>query len=289
MRKVQNKGLGKGLDALLASSSTEDEAHSIQEISIHEIDPGEAQPRKQFDEDKLATLAESIKTHGVVQPIIVHKQGDRYRIVAGERRWRASRLAGLKTVPAIIKEYSTRDVMEIALIENIQREDLNPIEEAEAFQRLMTEYGLKQEEVAAIVGRSRSAIANSVRILTLTHKIQAYIIEGKLTSGHARTLVTVVEPSRQEWLAEQIIHKNLNVRDTEKLVKQEEEKVNKPEKKKDQPKGIIELEDLRDQLRNKLGTQVNILGSSSNGKIQISYFSQEELERISELVLKQEK
>jgi len=285
MRKTQNKGLGKGLEALLASSNTEADGYNIQELSVHDIDPSEAQPRKLFDEEKLAALAESIKTHGVVQPIIVHKQGNRYKIVAGERRWRASRLAGLRTIPSIVKEYTSRDVMEIALIENIQREDLNPLEEAEAFQRLMTEYGLKQEEVAMIVGRSRSAIANSVRILTLTHKVQSLIIEGKLTSGHARTLVTVVEPSRQEWLAEQIIHRNLNVRDTEKLVRQEEEKKKQSVKIKEPIKGTIELQDLGEQLRDKLGTQVSIVGTPSNGKIHITYFSQEELERISEFIL----
>ncbi len=200
MKKMMNKGLGKGLDALLASSSTEEELNSILDLSVHLIDPGEEQPRKQFDQEKLETLAESIRAHGVVQPVIVRKNGDRYALVAGERRWRASRLAGMKTIPAIVKEYSSRDVMEIALIENLQREDLNPIEEAEAFQRLMNDYGMTQEEVAKVVGRSRSAVANTVRMLTLPTKVRSYLIDGRLSSGHARALVAIGEEERQIWL-----------------------------------------------------------------------------------------
>ncbi len=285
MKKIQNKGLGKGLEALLAASNTEEE-NSVQELSIHLLDPGESQPRKMFDSDKLQSLAESIKTHGVVQPVIVRKQGTRYVIVAGERRWRASRLAGLQTIPAIVKDYSTRDVMEIALIENLQREDLNPIEEAEAFKRLMDDYGLKQEEVAHIVGRSRSAIANTVRMLTLPSKVQGYLIEGSLTAGHARTLITVSEPSHQEWLAKQIIDKGLNVRETEKLLQQEETaKKKKFVKPLPEAKGIAELDDLRDHLRSLLGTQVEITGSPQNGKIHVAFYSTEELNRIAEIIL----
>lgn len=286
MKRSLNKGLGKGLDALLASSSTEEDRNSILDLSINQVDPAEEQPRKQFDQDKLEALAESIRAHGVVQPVIVRKQGERFTLVAGERRWRAARLAGLKTIPAIVKEYSSRDVMEIALIENLQREDLNPIEEAEAFQRLMDDYGLTQEEVARIVGRSRSAVANAVRMLTLPARIKSYLIDGQLSSGHARTLVAVGDAGRQEWLAGQIISRGLNVRETEQLVQRDEVAKKKSiEKKGKDMKGQAELEDLRDQLRTLLGTQVEISGSPVRGKIQISYFSTDEMNRICEILL----
>ncbi len=288
MKKTMNKGLGKGLEALLASSSTEDEQNSVLDLSVHLIDPGEEQPRKQFDQEKLETLAESIRAHGVVQPVIVRKQGDRYALVAGERRWRASRLAGLKSIPAIVKEYSSRDVMEIALIENLQREDLNPIEEGEAFQRLMNDYGMTQEDVAKVVGRSRSAVANTVRMLSLPTKIRSFLIDGSLTSGHARALVAIAEEERQLWLADQIRSRQLNVRETEQLVQREETAKTKQvsDKKKKEVKGQAELDDLRDQLRSIMGTQVEIVGSPVRGKIQISYFSAEELERLSDILLK---
>ena len=288
MKKTMNKGLGKGLEALLASSSTEDEQNSVLDLSVHLIDPGEEQPRKQFDQEKLETLAESIRAHGVVQPVIVRKQGDRYALVAGERRWRASRLAGLKSIPAIVKEYSSRDVMEIALIENLQREDLNPIEEGEAFQRLMNDYGMTQEDVAKVVGRSRSAVANTVRMLSLPTKIRSFLIDGSLTSGHARALVAIAEEERQLWLAEQIRSRQLNVRETEQLVQREETAKMKPilDKKKKEVTGQAELDDLRDQLRSIMGTQVEIAGSPVRGKIQISYFSAEELERLTDILLK---
>ena len=288
MKKTITKGLGKGLDALLASSSTEEEQNSVLDLSVHLIDPGDEQPRKQFDQVKLETLAESIKAHGVVQPVIVRKQGDRYALVAGERRWRASRLAGMKTIPAIVKEYSTRDVMEIALIENLQREDLNPIEEGEAFQRLMTDYGMTQEDVAKVVGRSRSAIANTVRMLTLPARVRTYLIDGSLTSGHARALVTIAEEDRQIALADQILARQLNVRETEQLVHREETARAKsvPEPVRKDGKGQAELDDLKDQLRSMLGTQVEIAGSPVRGKIQISYFSADELSRLSDILLK---
>ena len=286
MKKGMPKGLGKGLDALLASSSTEEERNSVLDLSVHLIDPGEEQPRKQFDQDKLETLAESIRAHGVVQPIIVRKTGDRYALVAGERRWRASRLAGLKFIPAIVKEYSTRDVMEIALIENLQREDLNPIEEAEAFQRLMHDYELTQEQVAGIVGRSRSAVANTVRMLSLPTSVRGYLIDGRLTSGHARTLVALADATLQEQLATQIIEKDLNVREAEQLVARlEKGRTQKPKLPKEE-KGQAEMADLCDRLRGFFGTQVDIKGSAARGKIEVSYFSSEELDRLIELLLK---
>ncbi len=287
MKRSLNKGLGKGLDALLASSSTEEDRNSILDISVHQIDPAEEQPRKQFDQDKLEALAESIRAHGVVQPVIVRKQGDRFTLVAGERRWRASRIVGLKTIPAIVKEYTSRDVMEIALIENLQREDLNPIEEAEAFLHLMDDFGLTQEEVSRIAGRSRSAVANAVRLLTLPAAVRSLLIDGRLSSGHARTLVAVGDAGRQEWLAGQIIGRDLNVRETEQLVRREETVKKKiADRKSDRnEKGQAEMEDLRDQLRSHLGTQVEISGSPAHGKIQISYFTADEMDRICKMLL----
>lgn len=286
MKKGMTKGLGKGLDALLASSSTEEERNSILDLSVHLIDPGDEQPRKQFDQEKLEALASSIVAHGVVQPVIVRKQGDRYTLVAGERRWRAARLAGLKSIPAIVKEYTSRDVMEIALIENLQREDLNPIEEGEAFQRLMDDYGLTQEEVASVVGRSRSAVANTVRMLTLPPKVRGYLMDGRLTSGHARTLVAVNAPEKQEELADQMIGKGLNVREAENLVKRHQlHPIQKPRKEGSDAMGA-ELLDICDRLRSVLGTQVELQGSMQRGKIQISYFSMEDLDRLCELLLK---
>ena len=286
MKKGLNKGLGKGLDALLASSSTEEDRNSVLDLSVHLIDPGDEQPRKQFDQEKLEALSSSIQAHGVVQPVIVRKQGERYTLVAGERRWRASRLAGLKTIPAIIKDYSSRDVMEIALIENLQREDLNPIEEGEAFQRLMVDYGLTQEDVAKAVGRSRSAIANTVRMLTLPQRIRGYLIDGRLSSGHARTLIALGDEEKQEQLAETMIARELNVREAELLVKKFSSGATKKPKPVKEAKGEAELQDLQDQLRSRLGTQVEIVGSVQRGKIQISYFSAEELNRLSEELLK---
>ena len=286
MKKGLNKGLGKGLDALLASSNTEEDRNSVLDLSVHLIDPGDEQPRKQFDQEKLEALATSIQAHGVVQPVIVRKQGDRYTLVAGERRWRASRLAGLKTIPAIIKDYTSRDVMEIALIENLQREDLNPIEEGEAFQRLMVDYGLTQEDVAKAVGRSRSAIANTVRMLTLPQRIRGYLIDGRLSSGHARTLIALGDEEKQEQLAETMIARELNVREAELLVKRFASGATKKAKPAKDAKGEAELQDLQDQLRSKLGTQVEIVGSMRRGKIQISFFSTEELDRLSEELLK---
>ena len=202
------KGLGKGLEALISSTNALDDArNSVMEVRINQVEPNSEQPRKIFDQEKLDALAESIKNHGVVQPIIVRSEGPYYKIVAGERRWRAAKLAGLKTIPVIIKDITSREVMEIALIENLQREDLNPIEEAEAYQKLIEEYSITQEEVAKIVGKSRAAIANSVRLLTLTSEIKEMVSDGRLTSGHARTLITVPDAKRQNELANIIVEK----------------------------------------------------------------------------------
>ena len=278
------KGLGRGLDALISSANTLDEGRSIVEIRINEVEPNIEQPRKVFDQEKLETLAESIKEHGGVQPIIVRKEGSRYIIVAGERRWRASKLAGLKTIPVIIKDLSTREVMEIALIENLQREDLNPIEEAEAYQKLMEEYEMTQEEVAKIVGKSRAAIANSVRLLTLTNEIKEMLLDGRITSGHARTLITIPDMERQNELAKEIVEKNLSVREIEKLAALENKK--STPRKKPISKNNIEVTNLEEKLRTAYGTKINLVRGKNKGKIVFEYYSNDEFDRIIDILLK---
>ncbi len=275
------KGLGKGLGALITSAGSENEDSGVTELRINEIEPNINQPRKNFNDESLIQLSESIKSHGIMQPIIVKREKDTYRIVAGERRWRAARMAGLVTVPVIIKELSNKQVMEMALIENLQREDLNAIEEADAFDRLMKEYNLTQEEVSAAVGRSRSAIANSIRLLGLGAKIKGYLISGELTSGHARTLIGIEDKELQEKIAGEIIAKGLNVRDTEKLVKKYLQKKIKKDNKKN-----IELMEIEDRLKNIFGTKVQLLSNNKKGKILIEYYSNEELDRILEMCVK---
>lgn len=277
------KGLGKGLDALISSTNALDESSgSLLELKINDVEPNSDQPRKIFDQEKLETLSQSIREHGVVQPIIVRKEGSRYIIVAGERRWRASKMAGLKTIPVVIKDLSTREVMEIALIENLQREDLNPIEEAEAYQKLMDEFGLTQEDVARVVGKSRAAVANSVRLLSLEIDVQEMLTDGRLTSGHARTLITLNDPKRQKELASQIIEKGLNVRETERLASREDRKV--PVKKKAVVKNAAEVENLTEILRRIFGTKIDLQRGKDKGKIVIEYYSEEEFDRIIEIL-----
>ncbi|RCX16127.1 chromosome segregation DNA-binding protein [Anaerobacterium chartisolvens] len=278
---MMKKGLGKGLGALITSAGSENGDNGVTELRITEIEPNINQPRKNFNDESLIQLSESIKSHGIMQPIIVKREKDTYRIVAGERRWRAARMAGLVTVPVIIKELSNKQVMEMALIENLQREDLNAIEEADAFDRLMKEYNLTQEEVSAAVGRSRSAIANSIRLLGLGDKIKGYLINGELTSGHARTLIGIEDKELQEKIAGEIIANGLNVRDTEKLVKKYLQKKIKKENKKN-----IELIEIEDRLKNIFGTKVQLLSNNKKGKILIEYYSNEELDRILEMCVK---
>lgn len=275
------KGLGKGLGALLDSGDMDDK-NSVLELSINEIEPNTDQPRKYFDQDKLTQLSESIKEHGVVQPIIVKKHNDSYRIVAGERRWRAAKLADFKTIPVIVKDLSSKQVMEIALIENLQREDLNPIEEAEAYHKLMKEYLLTQEQLSKVVGKSRSSIANTVRLLTLSEKVKNYIIQGQLTSGHARTLVSLEDKKMQDEIVDKIVQNQLNVRDTEKLINQIKNIKSKKNKKVKEKDAIIK--DIEDRLKNVLGTKVDLVQNSNKGKIVIEYYSPEELDRIFDII-----
>lgn len=272
------KGLGKGLGALLTSE--EDVTTGVTEMRINDIEPNMGQPRKKFDDEKLMQLSESIKQHGVVQPIIVRKENNGYKIIAGERRWRAARLAGLNVVPVVIKDISDKQVMEIALIENLQREDLNPIEEAEAYEKLISEYKMTQEEISNTVGKSRSAVANSLRLLNLNEKIREYLIEGALSSGHARALLSIEDNSVQISVAEEIIKRELNVRDTEKMVKQILSR--KPAKK--EKKMSEEYRDLEENFKEIFGTKVKLLAGNKKGKILIEYYSNEELERIVDIV-----
>jgi ParB family chromosome partitioning protein len=272
------KGLGKGLGALIASAESEDSG--VRELRINEVEPNSGQPRKHFNDEKLAQLAESIKQHGVVQPLIVQRDGNTYKIVAGERRWRASRLAGLQNVPVIIRDLSNKQVMEIALIENLQREDLNPIEEAEAYERLMEEFGMTQEEISATVGKSRPAIANSVRLLSLQDKIKNMVISGEISSGHARTILSIEDREIQLKAVEEVVKKELNVRETELLVKRlTTKKAGKKSKAAD-----IEHLALEERFREIFGTKVKIINNKKNGKILIEYYSIDELDRIINIV-----
>lgn len=277
------KGLGKGLGALIESSNTENEKYenkAVTELKINEIEPNKSQPRRIFNDEKLIQLSESIRQHGVVQPIIVKKDNDVYRIVAGERRWRAARMAGLNSVPVIVKELSNKEMMELALIENIQREDLNPLEEAEAYERLIKDYNMTQDELAGIIGKSRSAIANTIRLLHQTDTIKGYIIGGELSPGHARALLAIEDLEQREKAAEEIIKKGLNVRDTEELVKKllTKKKVIKEKNKNEN------YQEIEDKLKNIFGTKVEIQAKNKKGKIMIEYYSLEELDRILEMV-----
>ncbi len=272
------KGLGKGLGALISSAESDD--NGIREIRINDIEPNIEQPRKNFNDEKLTKLAESIKQHGVVQPLIVHREGNTYRLVAGERRWRAARLAGLQTVPVIVRELTDRQVMEIALIENIQREDLNPVEEAEAYEKLISEYGMTQEEVSNTVGRSRPAITNSLRLLSLQDKIKSSLISGEISSGHARALLSIESKDVQLKALEEIIRRELSVRETELLVKQ----LSNPKKSKKTKTVDAEYQAIEEKFREVFGTKVRIMNNKKNGKILIEYYSPDELDRIISII-----
>lgn len=254
-------------------------------IKISRIEPNREQPRKDFSEEQLQELADSIRQYGVLQPLLVQKKGDLYEIVAGERRWRAAKMAGLKEIPVVVREYGKQQAMEIALIENVQREDLNPIEEAVAYQRLMQEFHLKQEEIAERVSKNRSTITNSMRLLNLVPEIQQMLIDGLISSGHARALLAVPDPAQQLALAERIIKDHLSVREVEKAVKALG-KIQK-EKKKEKEDEALELifKNLEERMKTVVGTKVNINRKDrSKGKIEIEYYSEAELERIVELI-----
>lgn len=288
-------GLGKGLDSMIPAkkekenvvTKVEDNVSRETFINITEIEPNREQPRRHFDEDSLLELAESIKQYGIVQPLILQKRNEIFEIVAGERRWRAARIAGLKKVPAIIKNYTEREVLEIALIENIQREDLNPIEEASAYKKLIEEFKLKQDEVAERVSKSRAAITNSLRLLKLGENVQQMLVDELITSGHARALLSVPDQKLQDELATQILDQKLSVRDTEKMVKNaQKEKKASTEKKKDNKVEQLVYKDLENKMTEALGTKVLISKKGKNkGTIILEYYSQEDLERITDILL----
>lgn len=267
--------LGKGLEALIPEKSEE-----IVYIDINKIFPREDQPRKEFRDESLKELASSIKEKGVLQPIIVSRVGDgTFKIITGERRWRAAFIAGLTKVPALIKDFSGRDSLEVALIENIQREDLNPIETAEAFNRLINEFNIKQDELSARVGKDRATIANYLRLLKLPEEVKSLIFSGAITTGHAKAIVSLEDRVKQIEIAKQISQKGLSVRETENLVKRfsKKPKIKKP---KDPQISLLEQDLIRS-----LGTKVKILHKDKRGKIEIEYYSLEELERLLDILL----
>ena len=278
-------GLGKGLDTLIPpKKETKKEVVEVKKIEefidINKIEPNKEQPRKSFNEDSLIELSESIKQHGIVQPLVVTKKDDYFEIIAGERRWRAAKKAGLKEVPVVVKDYSPQEIMEIALIENIQREDLNPVEEAMAYQRLIKEYDLKQDEVAERVSKSRTTITNSLRLLKLDDRVQDMLIQESISSGHARALLAVKEGDEQYNLAMKIFDEKLSVRETEKLIKSLNKVKSEKPKKKELANDFV-YRDLEEKLKMITGTKVVINRKTEKiGKIEIEYYNQEDLEKI---------
>lgn len=278
-------GLGKGLDTLIPpKKETKKEVVEVKKIEefidINKIEPNKEQPRKSFNEDSLIELSESIKQHGIVQPLVVTKKDDYFEIIAGERRWRAAKKAELKEVPVVVKDYSPQEIMEIALIENIQREDLNPVEEAMAYQRLIKEYDLKQDEVAERVSKSRTTITNSLRLLKLDDRVQDMLIQESISSGHARALLAVKEGDEQYNLAMKIFDEKLSVRETEKLIKSLNKVKSEKPKKKELANDFV-YRDLEEKLKMITGTKVVInRKTEKSGKIEIEYYNQEDLEKI---------
>ena len=289
------KGLGKGIDAMISGDNTKTKqvvkevVKEVDTIDINKIEPNNNQPRKNFNEDKIHELAESIKQHGLIEPLIVQKgKKGFYTIIAGERRWRAAREAGVKEIPVVVKDYSDQQVMEIALIENIQREDLNAIEEAEAYDRLIRDFNLKQDEVAERVSKSRVAITNSLRLLKLDERVREMIIEDKIKSGHARALLGVSDADEQYKLAVMIFDNSMSVRETEKMVKKylaDKKKPVKEVREKDTQTELI-YKDYEEKLKSVIGTKVNINNKGKGkGKIEIEYFSADEFDRIMTMMM----
>ena len=287
------RGLGKGLDIMLpdkiGNASTEGRkkpeiGKDVIFVKIGKIEPNRYQPRKKFDEDALLELSESLKQYGILQPLLVQDKKEYYEIIAGERRWRAAKIAGLKELPVIVKELTEQEIVEISLIENIQRENLNPIEEAQAFKRLLNEFNLKQDELAERVSKSRTAVTNSIRLLKLDERVQQMVIDDLLTTGHARTLLAISDNEKQYLLAQQIFDEKLSVRETEKLVKKLQSEKKESIVKTDNNDLSIFYEDVEQKLKNIMGTKVLIhQKDKEKGKIEIEYYSSDELERIVDL------
>lgn len=299
MATAKKNGLGKGLDSLItnkvntAKTTTATTKPAVKKdekvvegvlVNINKVEPNREQPRKNFDEDALLELAESIKQFGVLQPLLVQQKDDYYEIIAGERRWRAAKIAGVKEVPVIVKEYTDQEILEIGLIENIQRENLNPIEEAIAFKRLLEEFNLKQDEVAERVSKSRTAVTNSMRLLKLSDKVQQMIIDDMISTGHARALLAIDDPELQYTLANKIFDEKLSVRETEKLVK-EIKNPKKPKEKKVMENAFI-YQDLEEKMKGVFGTKVSIASKGKGkGKIEIEYYSDDELEHLFDMMM----
>ena len=289
---VNKRGLGKGLDTMIPPVKNEKKSEKGDPakepetlVNITKVEPNREQPRKNFDEDALLELSESIKQYGLLQPILVQDRKDYYEIIAGERRWRAAKLAGLKQVPVIIKNLTDQEIVEISLIENIQRENLNPIEEAQAYKRLLNEFHLKQDEVAERVSKSRTAVTNSMRLLKLSDDVQRMVIDEMITTGHARALLGVEDPAEQYNLAQRIFDEKLSVREVEKIVKNMGKPVKlKKEKVVDKSMQVI-YDDISEKLKTQLGTKVNIVPKEDgSGKIEIEFYSHDELDRILDLM-----
>lgn len=288
------KGLGKGLDALIPPSPVEEKKAPAQEakkteqgnetiVKITKVEPNREQPRKNFDEDALQELADSIRQFGVIQPIVVQDRKDHYEIIAGERRWRAAKIAGLKEVPVIIKNYTEQEIVEISLIENIQRENLNPIEEAQAYKKLLTEFNLKQDEVAERVSKSRTAVTNSMRLLKLSEEVQQMVIDEMLSTGHARALLAIENADEQYTLAQKVFDEKLSVRDVEKIVKN----LHKPAKPKKLDDKALELiyQDIEEKLKQALSTKVSVSSKGGGaGKIEMEFYSHDDLDRLVEIL-----
>jgi len=301
---MAKKGLGKGLGAIFGedvikesqeesikgktAEKTEENGRELM-VKLALIEPNREQPRKDFNEEQLGELAESIKRYGILQPLLVQKKGGFYELIAGERRWRAAKIAGLKEVPVVLREYSRQETMEIALIENVQREDLNPIEEALAYQQLVKEFNLTQEEIAVKVAKNRATITNSMRLLKLDEQIQEMLIQNLITSGHARALLSLEDKKLQLKAAKLILDGRLSVRETEKLVKRlakeaSSEKDEKKEKIRDEAMMII-YQNLEERMKSIMGTKVSIHNKDKNkGRIEIEYYSKAELERLVEMI-----
>ena len=293
------RGLGKGLDSLIptnvmmesevkhatvsTASSPEEEKDGTLMVKLSKVEPNREQPRKNFDEDSLQELAESLKQFGMLQPILVQNRGDYYEIIAGERRWRAAKIAGLKEVPVIVRELTDQEIVEISLIENIQREDLNPIEEAQAYKRLLTEFHLKQDEVAERVSKSRTAVTNSMRLLKLCDEVQMMVVDDMISTGHARALISIEDPEEQYLIAQKIFDEKLSVREVEKLVK-DLHKPPKPPKEENKTLQAI-YQEISERLKQSLSTKVSVSAKQNGaGKIEIEFYNHEDLERLLERI-----
>lgn len=291
---MSKKALGKGIDALIdqVEEPEPEERRDVEKISIRQIEANPYQPRTQFDEEALSELADSIKQRGIIQPLVVEKSRQGYTIVAGERRFRAARMAGLTEIPVLIRSFSDEEKLEIALIENIQREDLNPIEEAKAYRRLMDKYELNQEGLAKKIGKKRSTVANAVRLLKLPEDMQDSVVEGSLSSGHARAILSVVNPADQRILFSRIVSERLSVRETERLAEGFNKGIRSSEKSKGKSKESSEgerekspeVQEIEQKFLDRLGTKVTLKGSVEKGKIEISYYSKDDLQRLYEII-----